>query len=196
MALVPRNDLPGGGSIILLNGTSSSGKTSLAKALQSALPQHQYLHVQLDAFRGMEPAGYFGVEQAAAGPLRVAALCRAMHAAVAQYADHGQNVMFDHVLSDDAWHYLLEDFREQRLYLVGVQCAVEELVRREVARGDRPHGLAQSQVASVHGGREYDLWVDTTHCSPAECADSIVRWLQHGLAPSAFARMRARPHAV
>lgn len=197
MAPVPRSALPSGGSIILLNGASSSGKTSLAKALRSALPQQHYLHVQLDTFREMEPVGYFGREQAAAWSLRVAALCRAMHATVAEYAAHGQNVIWDHVLSDDdAWHYLLENLHGQRLYLIGIRCAVDELVRRELARGNRPHGLAQSQVASVHEGREYDLSVDTTRSNPAECAEAIVQWLQCGPEPSAFARMRARQNAA
>jgi chloramphenicol 3-O phosphotransferase len=70
-----------------------------------------------------------------------------MHATVAEFAAHGQNVIFDHVLSDDAWHYLFEDLNEQRLYLIGVHCSIEELVRRERARGDREQGLARSQVA-------------------------------------------------
>ena len=192
MTLVPRGALPNTGAIILLNGTSSSGKTSLAKALQSALPQRQYLHVQLNAFRDMEPPGYFSRERAAAGPLRVAALCRAMHATVAEYAAHGQNVIFDHVLSVDAWHYLFEDFSDQRLHLVGVHCTAEELVRREQARGDRPHGLAQSQLGSVHANREYDFEVDTSRANASECANAVAQWLREDPAPSAFARMRAR----
>jgi chloramphenicol 3-O phosphotransferase len=195
MALVPRNTLPGSGSILLLNGTSSSGKTSLAKALQAALPQ-QYLHVQLNAFRDMEPVGYFSREQVAYGSLRVAALCRAMHATVAEFAAHGQNVIFDHVLSAEAWHYLFEDFREQTLYLVGVHCSIEELVRRERARGDGEHGLAESQVGQIHKDREYDFSVDTSRSNPTECANALVRWLQQAPAPLAFKGMRARHDAV
>jgi chloramphenicol 3-O phosphotransferase len=195
MALVPRNTLPAGGSILLLNGTSSSGKTSLAKALQVALPQ-QYLHVQLNAFRDMEPAGYFSREQAASGSLRVAALCRAMHATVIQFAAHGQDVIFDHVLSAEAWHYLFEDLREQTLYLVGVHCSTEELVRRERARGDREHGLAESQVGQIHEGREYDFSVDTSRSNPTECANALVHWLQQNPAASAFKTLRARHDAV
>ena len=187
--------MPGSGCILLLNGTSSSGKTSLAKAVQVALPR-QYLHVQLNAFRDMEPVGYFSRTQAESGPLRVAALCRAMHATVAEFAGHGQNVIFDHVLSDEAWHYLFEDFREQTLYLVGVHCAVEELVRRERARGDREHGLAESQVGQIHENREYDFSVDTSHSNPTECAHALVHWLLQAPAPSAFKRMRVRHHAA
>jgi len=140
MTLVPRSLLPHSGSIVVLNGTSSSGKTSLAKALQAVAPE-QYLHVQLNAYRDMEPVGYFSRERSEAWPMRVAALCRAMHSTVIEFSGHGQNVIFDHVMSSDAWHYLLEDFQDQRLFLIRVHCDVEELLRREQARGDREHGL-------------------------------------------------------
>ena len=42
------------GKIIFLNGTSSSGKSSLARELQRRLPE-PFLHLQLDAFIEMLP---------------------------------------------------------------------------------------------------------------------------------------------
>jgi chloramphenicol 3-O phosphotransferase len=188
MTLIPKSTLPANGVILLFNGTSSSGKTSLAKALQKILPQ-QYLHLQLDAFRAMEPVGYFSSEQAALGSLRVAALCRSMHAAVSQFAAHGQNVIFDHVLSDDAWRYLFEDFAEQQIYLVSVHCAAEELLRRERTRCDREPGLALSQIERIHRNREYDFSIDTSHSSPADCALAVRHWLQQEPLPFAFEEM-------
>jgi len=50
--------LPNPGTVIVFNGASSAGKTSIAKALQTKLGT-PYLHVQLDAFRAMEPPGYW-----------------------------------------------------------------------------------------------------------------------------------------
>jgi len=130
MTTIPRNLLPHSGSIVVLNGTSSSGKTSLAKALQIVAPQ-EYLHVQLNAYRDMEPLGYFSRERSGAWPMRVAALCRAMHSTVITFSDHGQNVIFDHVMSPDAWHYLLEDFQANEPFLIRVHCEIDELLRRE-----------------------------------------------------------------
>lgn len=195
MTLVPRGTLIKPGNILVLNGTSSSGKTSLGKALQAILPQ-QYLHIQLDAFRSMEPSGYFSREQTALAPLRVAALCRAMHATVAEFAAHGQNIIFDHVLSADAWHYLFEDFCDQRLYLVAVHCSDEELLRRECARRDRKPGLAQSQLALIHENRDYDFSVDTTCVNSSDCANDVAHWLQEDPVPAAFSKMRALHRAV
>lgn len=75
--------------------------------------------------------------------------------------------------------------------LVEVRCAPAELARREVARGDRPVGLAVSQTL-VYGHGDRDIVVDTTHCSAQECAREIVAvWA--GLAgPKAFDRLRQR----
>jgi chloramphenicol 3-O phosphotransferase len=128
--------------------------------------------------------------------MRVAALCRAMHSTVIEFSGHGQNVIFDHVMSSDAWHYLLEDFQDQRLFLIRVHCDVEELLRREQARGDREHGLAQSQAERIHENREYDFSIDTSHSSPSECAAALLQWLQQNPRPSAFAKMRSRHAAV
>lgn len=45
------------GTIIVLNGTSSAGKTSLATALQDALLPTPYLSLGFDLFMAMLPAG-------------------------------------------------------------------------------------------------------------------------------------------
>jgi len=42
------------GKIILINGTSSSGKSTLAKSLQKSLAE-PFLHVQLDSYIEMLP---------------------------------------------------------------------------------------------------------------------------------------------
>jgi chloramphenicol 3-O phosphotransferase len=189
---VPTSSLPPGGRIVLLNGTSSSGKTSLAKAMQNAA-RSQYLHLQLNAFRDMEPVGYFNPAQPELVALRVAALCRAMYAAVLEFAAHGQDIIFDHVLSPDAWRYFFEDFEGvESLHLIGVHCPIEELARRERARGDREPGLAQSQIGSVHRDRSYDFEVDTSRAAPAECAGLVLDWLERNPVPTAFDKMRAR----
>src|SRR6478672_5517696 len=85
------------GRIIVLNGTSSSGKTSLAKAMQlkSDLAIH---HVQLDAFRDMEPPGYWDRWEDRDEVLiqkMMGALCGSMYAAALQFSCHGLQVVLD-----------------------------------------------------------------------------------------------------
>ena len=188
---IPRPPPTSPGFVLVLNGCSSSGKTSIAKVLQDSQPL-ALLHLQLDVFRAMEPQGYFDPDQRDQAPLRVAALCRAMHAATREYVLHGQNVILDHVLSAEAWQYLLEDFVGLPVYLVAVQCELAEAERREAERHDRTPGLARSQWSHIHGGRTYDCTVDTTRAAATSCAAQVLAWLRHRPTPFAFTTMQGR----
>ena len=55
------------GTILLLNGTSSSGKTSLVKALQTLLPE-PFLDAGLDRFLWMLPKRYLDRPLVVKGP--------------------------------------------------------------------------------------------------------------------------------
>ena len=183
------------GKVIVLNGTSSAGKTTLAAELQQAAPDLQLVHGQLDAFRAMEPPGYWSAEYKEQGPLRVEALCRAINGAVAQFVRFGQNVILDHVLTPKVCRFLLDDLAGYEVLLVKVTCSLEALELREAQRCDRAPGLAKSQLESVHASCSYDREVNTTSESPAELARSLASWLRTNPAPSAFHRM-LRAHAA
>jgi len=174
--------------IIVLNGASSSGKTSLAKAMQADSTAALH-HVQLDAFRAMEPPGYWdGWEQhdEAVTQKMMGALCGAMFAAVLQYSLHGQQVVLDVALTNpQARRLLVEYLQDSPVYLVGVHCSAPELERRERLRGDRTIGLAASQVDWLHRGMRYDLQVDTTGKASEELAREVLDWL--AAAPTPFA---------
>lgn len=175
------------GAIVVLNGPSSSGKSTLARYLCENLDEH-HLNVELDVFRRMEPANYWDVEKQLA-QIRVAALCRAINATAATFSRHGQAVIVDHVLSSDAWRYMLEDLIGLPVLIVGVFCALEVLVEREQTRGDRKIGLAESQFHSIHANRHYDFVVDTSSSSSAECGRLVLAWLHSRPTPAAFAKM-------
>ncbi|CAM2180861.1 chloramphenicol phosphotransferase CPT family protein [Burkholderia cepacia] len=150
--------------------------------------QERYLHVELDAFRQMEPANYWDVEKPLAR-IRVAALCRAINATAVTFSRHGQAVIVDHVLSPEAWRYMLEDMIGLPVLIVGVFCELEVLMEREQNRGDRKLGLAESQFHSIHANRHYDFIVDTSSSSSAECGQLVLAWLQSQPTPAAFAKM-------
>jgi len=124
--------------------------------------------------------------------LKLAALCRAMNASLAQYSLHGQNVIFDTELSNpDAWRYVLDDLSSFPVLIVGVTCSVAILTQREKDRGARMAGLAASQVDRVHKGKEYDLMIDTTASGTSDCALTVADWLRQSPVPQAFPRMSA-----
>ncbi|KFG97837.1 hypothetical protein GQ56_0108050 [Burkholderia paludis] len=175
------------GTIIVLNGPSSVGKSTLARYLCESSTEH-HLHVELDVFRNMEPANYWEVGKQTT-QVRVAALCRAINATASTFSRHGQAVIVDHVLSTDAWHYMLEDLVDLPAFIVGVFCSLEILIERERARGDRKVGLARSQFNSIHAHRHYDHVVDTSSSNAIDCGQSVLAWLQSRPTPTAFSKM-------
>ncbi|MEK3794773.1 hypothetical protein MKX42_23815 [Paenibacillus sp. FSL R7-0204] len=56
-------------------------------------------------------------------------------------------------------------------------------------RGDRALGLALYQYDIVNSFNEYDLEVNTERLSPIECADKILRFINHGLSDSVFKKL-------
>jgi chloramphenicol 3-O phosphotransferase len=165
------------GFVVLLDGCSSAGKTTIAQLLQNAASQWSFLHVKLDAFREMEPPNYFANDAKDQHQAREAALCHAVNACVAQFGLHGQNVVLDHVLNERARRWLEEDLRELQVLRVCVHCDLPELERRESARGDRPLGLAKSQFQRSLLDWPHHFAVNTTRTGGSECAQEIIAWL-------------------
>lgn len=173
--------------IVLLNGVGSAGKSSIARALQ-AVTADPFLHVSMDAFLDMLPEASFGrpdgltfetVEQDGrpsvvirSGPTAERAL-RGMRHAVAAMAAAGNDLIVDEVLigpEKAEYAVLLAPFR---VFAVGVFAPLEVLEERERVRGNRMIGLARWQYERVHAGMTYELEVDTSRASPAECASLI-----------------------
>ncbi|MCG2592895.1 chloramphenicol phosphotransferase CPT family protein [Ramlibacter sp. XY19] len=185
--------------IIVLNGASSSGKTSLAKAMQqqSDAPLH---HVQLDAFRAMEPPGYWdGWEQRDEidRQAMMSALCGAMFAAVLQYSRHGQQTILDVALTNpQARRLLVDHLQGWPAYLVGVHCSPAELDRRELQRGDRKIGLAASQLDWLHARMLYDVEIDTIGKPPEDLAIELLAQLRDCPTPTALGRLAALQSAA
>lgn len=182
----------GDGRIILLNGPSSSGKSSIGRALQRALAD-PWFFFPVDALGAMRSAEH----TRPLDPEEVDAMLRrtrlGYHRAVAGLASAGNDVIMDYPLSEP-WRLadLLEVLAPYDVTLVDVRCSPEELDRRERERGDRPVGLARSQLVFDHDDR--DVVVDTTETSPEVCAKTIAAALDGLPRPKAFDRLRARRH--
>ncbi|WP_149550922.1 chloramphenicol phosphotransferase CPT family protein [Streptomyces marokkonensis] len=175
------------GRIIFLNGTSSSGKSSIARELLLMLDE-PYFHLPVDSFHAMRSRREIPAEEL---PDVLHRTWRGFHRAVAGMAAAGNNVVVDHVLSEE-WRLLdcLELFPARDVVLVGVRCSLEELRRREQARGDRPAGLADRQFELVHSHGLYDIECDTTAAGAADCARRISDFLPHQPRPTAFEKLR------
>ncbi len=173
------------GTIIVINGASSSGKTSIVQALQDRLDA-PYLDMGVDRFLFMMPKRYLnrplwddvlGNADRAGETGRV--LFSGMHHAIAAAARAGLNVIADHVLVEKHWvDECAALFADLSAYLIGIQCPLEVLEKRERQRKDRTLGQARAQFPLIHQYATYDLEVDSSVLTPGQCADKIMTRLQ------------------
>ena len=150
------------GRIILLNGVSSSGKTVLARALQDRI-ENPFWHLSIDHFRdsGVLPMARIARRDFRWSDLR-GRFFAGFHAKLAACAEAGNDLIVEHILEDEGWcETLIELLKPFNVYFIGVHCSLEELTRREVARGDRLLGSAARDFHSVHIGRCYDIEVQS-----------------------------------
>lgn len=171
-----------GTQVIVLNGASSAGKSSIARALQDILPGF-WLTLGTDTLVEALPASLrapgAGIEFGPDGEVRVGAAFRELDIAwsrgVAQMIHSGARVIVDEVFlggvaSQARWRSALVGL--DALW-VGVRCDPAVAEARERTRGDRVPGMARQQAQLVHRGVTYDLTVDTTHLTPLAGAQLI-----------------------
>ncbi|MDQ0808895.1 chloramphenicol 3-O phosphotransferase [Streptomyces sp. B3I7] len=172
--------------VIVLNGGSSSGKSGIARCLQTVLPG-PWLALGTDtlvealppALRTAGDAAGDGIGFADDGEVSVGPAFRAVEAAwiggVAAMARAGARIVVDEVFlggahSQRRWQRALGGLP---VLWVGVRCEAAVAAGREIARGDRTAGMAAAQADLVHRGVTYDLEVDTTRTEAMECARTI-----------------------
>ena len=169
--------------VIVLNGVSSSGKTSIARCLQAMMTTPWLLLGIDDLIRAMPDEG---IEDGSllhigkTGQVEVGPGWRNLEASwyigIAAIAASGTGVIVDEVFLDggDSQERLRAVFGGLGMLWVGVKCDREVTRAREALRPDRVAGMAESQAAIVHEGVVYELIVDTSHASPESCAARIL----------------------
>lgn len=175
-------------TVIILNGVSSAGKSSLARALQQQA-QETFLRVAMDDFVSMLPSGRESIEdwfplvlaEAPERPLprfetgpRGRRLLEQMRALVGSLAAKGMSVIVDEVCEAET----IRDYRLQagdaRLVLIKIEAPLAVIEQRERERGDRLIGLARDQAGFLHHGIAYDITVDTSTGTPDELAREVL----------------------
>ena len=153
--------------IVLLNGPSSSGKSTLAKALQALISEkrsERYEVVSIDDFLEMsstEPIYEDDVFDISDD------LCKR----VLEILETGDGVIIDHVItSERIFEQLKENLSPWQMRMVRITCPLHLLKERELERGDRAPGSAEASAEYLFPKEGYDLVVDTSLKSPAENA--------------------------
>ena len=168
------------GNIILLNGTSSSGKTTLAKLLQQLCYDNKlgvYLFLPIDNFTEQAPPQVLNNLEVLAEELP--RLIYAFQATIPIVANWGINMIVDCVFTEKEWaENFFRNVEGIDVISIGVKCSLEKTIERETARGNRPSGLAEYQFNRVHWDIRYDLTVDTTETEPEKNAQKIFEYIQ------------------
>ena len=175
--------------IIFLHGASSSGKSTIAQGLQARLPL-PFWHISIDHLRdsGVLPTLRFNSGEfdwkAARAPF-----FDGFHRSLAAYASAGNNLVLEHILDTAGWmDQLVVLFAPFDVFFVGVHCPLDELIRREALRGDRPIGSAAKDFGSIHQRQVYDLEVHSDRDVVENVEGILAAWMDRP-ADSVFSRM-------
>jgi len=187
------------GGVIILNGPSAVGKSSIIRAFQ-AKKSEPWLGIGIDNFFvGVLPPKFYledkpqhrevmyGVAtedaQGKLFTLHIGAqgqkIIKGMHRAIAAYAQAGNNVIVDYIMYDPAWHNdLMNALSGIKVISVGVTAALPVVEAREKIRATSPQGHARSVYESTHQGWKYDLTLNTDDMTPEQSADRIIEYMK------------------
>jgi chloramphenicol 3-O phosphotransferase len=193
------------GQIVILNGAPRSGKSSIVAAIQESFPG-VWMNLGVDVFtRFITPPRYrpgIGLRPGSERPeieALVPAFYAALYSSVAAFSRLGLNVAVD-VGHHEAYSRPLSVLPDAARRLsglpvlfVGVLCPVDVIMARRAAgeegregtyltsgpAGEAPVPVLRWQE-DVHRGNSYDLVVDTSQLSPAQCAKLIWQRLEQG----------------
>lgn len=186
--------------VIVLNGGSSAGKSTLAAAFRAerAAIGDFWLLIGIDDYLGKLPDAWLefgehvgpfsrdgmrvelGPNGAAItfGPVARGVL-DAYQGAVAAAAHAGVQVIVDELVFDrptwDNWGVVLTGLD---VVWVGVYCAPDVAEVREAARGDRTPGKARLSASFPHAHPRYDFTIDTTERTSAKALADLMAGLR------------------
>jgi chloramphenicol 3-O phosphotransferase len=202
---------------VILNGPSRSGKSTLARAVQTDVPG-VWMHIGMDGHKACTPPALQPGVGLRPGPAQVSPdveayipiLFAALYESVAAHARLGLDIVMDvnHHDSYSKPYGILRDCARRLTGLpvlfVGLRCPVDVIwTRREATWGQVPGSVPADITAAVelaqvasHAHGLYDLEIDTSESSPAEGAARIRQRLADGPPGSAFPLQAARNSAA
>lgn len=164
------------GILVVLNGPSSAGKSSIAKELQEIIFHYThkpFLHYSTDDFLAMTAPQLLKDEKLLVEYTPQYIL--AFNDTIPPLLEHGLNVILDHVLLEWWWAMHLQETTDRyKTIYVSIDAPLEVLEARERERVDRTVGIARYEKERVHHAfLPYVVSIDTSMGSPAEHARTI-----------------------
>lgn len=190
------------GRVIVIQGPSSAGKSTLAIALQKGLDEHWWALEADDITRMQatsERTGWWTPttdeksHPSWAPESRLTQWLAGYFGCIAILAKTGSNVIAVGGWLETQWlHDLADALQGIEAFCVGVTSPIEELERRESARGDRSIGYARSHYKKTFQHAPFDALVDTSTMTTDACIATVREMLENSPEPLFFARVRAR----
>lgn len=183
--------------IIILNGTSSVGKTSTARELQNILGSN-WLYITMDHFLDMfgkhvcnldastedflqpneglyaakKTDGTFDIK---VGPLGRKMLSNDMYDAVESFLKNDWNIIFTVVqMKKEMVEQLKDRFRKYNPFLVYLYADVNIIIKREKNRKNRLIGHTINLLKEYDSQDLHDLQINTSSFNPKEVAEKII----------------------
>ena len=157
-------------TVILLNGPSSSGKSTLSKALKELIEEkrnEKYVIISIDDFMKISTKETIYEDDVfeISGDMCVGAL---------EALKEADGVIIDHVItSERIFSQLMHALEDFRIFPVHVSAPLNVLLEREYARKNRCLGSAESSYTYLFPKDNYDLTLDTSLMTPSECSTKI-----------------------
>ena len=157
-------------NVILLNGPSSAGKSTLSKELQKRLGESnlESVIISIDDYMVTDPKETIYEDDIYE---IMPAMCRDLKEAVRA----GKIVIMDHAItSERIFDAFLDAAKDANALTVKVTCDIDILRQREKERGDRCPGSAEASLQYLWPKDGYDSCVDNGKVSAAENAKIIL----------------------
>ncbi|MGA9530269.1 MAG: hypothetical protein WBQ73_00055 [Candidatus Babeliales bacterium] len=197
-------------TIIILNGPSASGKSSIQEAFIRKV-EDPWVKIGIDNFFVGVLSNYYifgeytprcpqynimaGVasQDQYGNPLFTLDIGPAgekiidgMNHAIKAYADTGNNIIVDYIAYEPRWlEQLIDLLSDHEVILIKVTVPLSILEEREALRATSPRGHARSHYDSIHKhSLTYDLEIDTSQLTPEEAAEVMCNFLDKDVVSS------------
>jgi len=187
ISMIERVELMEKYKIIFLNGVTSSGKTSIAKAIQE-MSDTNFYHVSNDHFHSLlwdfldKPAQDVWKENFIHSVHTAESIALMYHSI--NFLSESTNIIVDGMLFETEaftskygktnYDCMREILHGQNMLVVEVYCPLDECRRRNIARGNRGENQSHEQDAIMNKAVRHDIKVDTSVFSAEKCARQIL----------------------
>lgn len=154
--------------IIILNGTSSSGKSTLASHLRRSLPS-SFCFYSSDM---LADGGFRQIDAESRNTGR-RNFFDGFHSSIYSFAINNNDLLIEHIIEQEQWFNDLQNYLLPfDVFWVGVKAPLDVLQHREINRGNRNIGEAEFHL-KTHDYCQYNCVVDTTN-PIEECVKKII----------------------